>query len=322
MLVWPPGGAAELMALAPGVAVALLIVAGVWGSAFPMIKIGLEDFSAPHFTLLRHLVASLTFVPLLLVFKARMLPRRSDLPYFALLGFLGFFLYHLTLNYGSERVSAGAASLIIATAPAITAIIAALMTSDRLPPWGWFGSALSFAGVSLIVLGDGGGAAAGLGAGFNRYAWLIVIAAVATAFFSVLQRPLFTRYRPMEVAAFATWIGTIPMLLFLPGLAGEVTAAGSASLLAAVYNGVVPSAIAYTLFAFALSRTAVTVVTAWLYMVPLFGLGAAWLLLGEVPTLLTAVGGAVAVAGVVVLNLAKQRAARRTSAAAPAAVAH
>ncbi len=308
------------MALAPGVAVALLIVAGVWGSAFPMIKIGLEDFSAPHFTLLRHLVASLTFVPLLLLFKARLLPRRSDVPYFALLGFLGFFLYHLTLNYGSERVSAGAASLIIATAPAITAIIAALMTSDRLPPWGWFGSALSFAGVALIVLGDG--AAAGLGAGFNRYAWLIVIAAVATAFFSVLQRPLFTRYRPMEVAAFATWIGTIPMLLFLPGLAGAVTAAGRASLLAGVYNGVVPSAIAYTLFAFALSRTPVTVVTAWLYLVPLFGLGAAWLLLGEVPTLLTAVGGAVAVAGVVVLNVAKQRAARRTAAASRAAVAH
>src|SRR5690606_30699083 len=162
------------MGLTPMVAVALLIVAGVWGSAFPMIKIGLESFSAPHFTLLRHLVASLTFIPLLLLFRARMLPMRRDLPYFALLGFLAFFLYHLALNYGSERVSAGAASLIIATAPAITAIIAALMTSDRLPLFGWLGSALSFAGVALIVVGDATGVEAGLGVGFNRYAWLIV----------------------------------------------------------------------------------------------------------------------------------------------------
>lgn len=302
------------MGLTPTVAVALLVVAGVWGSAFPMIKLGLEDFSAPHFTLLRHLVASLTYLPLLLVFRARLLPRRADLPYFALLGLLGFFIYHLALNYGSERVSAGAASLIIATAPAMTAIIAAFLARDRLPVFGWVGSALSFAGISFIVLGDAAGAGdsagATLGGGFNAYAWFVVIAAVSTAFFAVLQRPMFARYRPLEVAAFATWVGTLPMLVFLPGLGAEVSAAGSAALGAAIYNGVLPSAIAYTLFAFALSKTSATVVTAWLYVVPLFGLLSAWLLLGEVPTGLTIVGGAVAIAGVVILNVAKQRAAR------------
>lgn len=305
------------MALTPIVAVALLIVAGVWGSAFPMIKIGLEDFSAPHFTLLRHLVASLTYLPLLLAFKARLLPRRADLPYFALLGMLGFFIYHLALNYGSERVSAGAASLIIATAPAMTAIIAAFLTRDRLPPFGWAGSALAFAGISFIVLGDSAGAGSAPGAtvtgGFNSYAWFIVIAAASTAFFAVLQRPMFARYRPIEVAAFATWVGTVPMLIFTPGLGTAVGAASGSALGAAVYNGVFPSAIAYTLFAFALSRTPVTVVTAWLYLVPLFGLLAAWLLLGEVPSTLTVIGGAVAIAGVVVLNLAKQQASKRTA---------
>jgi len=302
------------MALTPTVALALLIVAGVWGSAFPMIKLGLEDFSAPHFTLLRHLVASLTFLPLLLVFRARLLPRRADLPYFFLLGFLGFFIYHLALNYGSERVSAGAASLIIATAPAMTAIIAAFLLRDRLPLFGWLGSALAFAGISFIVLGDTGGAGSGQGGagvgGFNAYAWFIVIAAAATAFFSVLQRPMFKRYRPIEVAAFATWAGTVPMLVFVPGLGEAVATASNSALGAAIYNGVLPSATAYTLFAFALSRAPVTVVTGWLYVVPLFGLLAAWLMLGEVPSALTVVGGATAIVGVVVLNVAKQRAAR------------
>lgn len=312
------------MALTPIVVVALVIVAGVWGSAFPMIKLGLEDFSAPHFTLLRHLVATLAYLPLLLVFRAKLLPRRADLPYFALLGILGFFIYHLALNYGSVRVSAGAASLIIATAPAMTAIIAAFLVRDRLPLFGWLGSALSFAGILFIVLGDAGGAGSSPGAvvtgGFNAYAWFIVIAAAATAFFAVLQRPLFARYRPIEVAAFATWAGTVPMLVFLPGLGAAVAAASSSALGAAIYNGVFPSAIAYTLFAFALSRTSATVVTAWLYLVPFFGLLAAWLMLGEVPSPLTAVGGAIAIAGVVVLNVAKQRAARTAVPAAAKAV--
>lgn len=303
------------MAVPASVAVLLLLQAAIWGSAFPVIKLGLEDFSAPHFTLLRHLVASLAFVPLLLAFKARLWPKRRDLPYFLLLGVIGFLIYHLALNYGEQRVSAGAASLIIATAPAMTAILAAFMAGDRLPFAGWIGSAISFLGVALIVLGDGRDVLAG---GFSLYALLIVVAAVATSFFAVLQRRMFARYRPIEVAAFATWLGTVPMLAFAPGIGQELVEASSSALLAAVYNGVLPSAVAYTIFAYALSKSPVTVVTAFLYLVPVFGLVSSWLLLGEVPPLLTYLGGAIAIAGVVVLNLAKQRSARRLAAVRPA----
>ncbi len=302
------------MAVPLGIAVLLVVQAAVWGSAFPAIKIGLLDLSAPHFTLLRHLVASATFVPLLLAFRARPLPRREHLPAFLALGACGFFVYHLALNYGSVRVSAGAASLIIATAPAMTAILAAVVERDTLPALGWVGSAVSFAGVALIVLADGRQAAT---EGFTLYAWFIVLAAVATSAYAVYQRRMFAHYRPIEVAAFATWAGTLPMLAFLPGLAGAVAASGGASLGAALYAGVLPSAVAYTIFAFALSKANVTVVTAFLYLVPVFALVTAWLTLGEVPPLLTVVGGALAIAGVVVLNRAKvaARAALATTAA-------
>jgi drug/metabolite transporter (DMT)-like permease len=103
------------------------------------------------------------------------------------------------------------------------------------------------------------------------------------------------------------------MLVFLPGIGEAVTTASSSAVGATIYSGVFPSAIAYTLFAFALSRAPATIVTAWLYIVPLFALLAAWLLLGEVPSALTAVGGVIAIAGVVVLNVAKQRASQRAA---------
>lgn len=283
-----------------GVLVMLLVLAVTWGSAFPMIKLGLEGFSAPHLTLLRHLVASAAFLVVILALRGRRLPRARDLGSFALLGMLGFFVYHLALNFGELHVSAGAASLIIATAPAITAIIAAIMLGDRMPPLGWLGSAVAFSGVFLIVVGDGE-------IGFNAYALLILVAAIATAFYAVLQKRLFDRYRPIEVAAFATWAGTLPMLIFLPGLAGAVAGAPDSSLWATVYNGVFPSAFAYTLFSLALSRAPVTLVTAFLYLVPVFALGSSWLLIGEVPTLLTFAGGLVAILGIVLVNLAKQR---------------
>jgi len=294
------------------VAVLLVVQMILWGTAFPMIKIALVDLTPPHLTLLRHLVASAAFVPLLLAFRARLLPRRADVPFFLLLGFVGYTVYHLSLNYGQTQVSAGAASLIIATAPAITALLAVVMVGERLPLGGWIGSAISFVGVVLIVLGDSGGS----GLTFNVFAWLIVLGAVSTSFYAILQRRLFDRYRPIEVAAFATWAGTLPMLAFVPGLMADVAAAGAPSLLATVYIGVFPSAVAYTIFAFALSRAPVTMVAAALYMVPVFSLIASWLLVGEVPGPLTVVGGAVAIGGIVLLNVAKQRAGRVAARAA------
>lgn len=289
-----------------GLGVALLVQVILWATAFPAIKIALVDLTPPHLTLLRHLVATVAFVPLLLGFKARLFPKREDVPYFFLLGVTGYTVYHLSLNYGQTHVSAGAASLIIATAPAITALLAVFMLGERLPWLGWAGSAVSFLGVVLIVLGDNSGEVT-----FGVYAWLVVLAAVVTSLYAIMQRRLFAKYRPIEVAAFATWAGTVPMLAFIPGVYGDAAAAGQSALLATLYIGIFPSAIAYTIFSFALSKAPVTVVTAVLYLVPVFSLIASWILVDEVPGIITVFGGAVAIVGVVVLNWAKQRAARR-----------
>lgn len=291
--------------MTPAAFVSLFVLAVLWGSAFPAIKVGLEGLSVPHLTLVRHLVASACFVPVLLAMGRRMLPRRGDVPAFFLMGFAGIFVYHVALNLGELRVSAGATSLIIASAPAITALLAWWFRGERLPALGWVGSATSFLGVGLIVVGDS------RDIGLDPWALFVLLSAVATSFYFILQKPMFGRYRAVEVTAYATWAGTLPMLLFLPGLPDAIATAETSAWLAATYLGVFPSAIAYTLFAFALSLAPVTLVTAYLYSVPVFSLLFSWWVLGEVPTLLTLVGGGIAIAGIVVVNLAKGRAARR-----------
>lgn len=289
----------------PAAFFALLALAVLWGSAFPAIKVGLEGLSVPHLTLVRHLVASVCFLPVLLVMRRRLMPAARDVPAFFLMGFLGIFVYHLALNLGELRVSAGAASLIIATAPAITALLAWWLRGERLPLAGWIGSGISFVGVAMIVVGDS------RELGLNPFAFFVLLSAVATSFYFILQKPMFPRYRPVEVTAWATWAGTVPMLLFVPGLGAGLATAGTEPLAASVYLGVVPSAIAYTLFAFALSRAAVSLVSTYLYLIPVFSLLFSWWILGEVPTWLTLLGGMVAIGGIAVVNVAKQRAARR-----------
>ncbi|HEX7023038.1 MAG TPA: DMT family transporter [Trueperaceae bacterium] len=291
--------------MTPPVLIGLLVLAFLWGSAFPAIKIGLEGFSAGELALARYLVASLCFVPVLLITRNRLLPARRDIPRFLLIGFLGITIYHVALNYGEVHVTAGAASLIIATAPAITAILAYFLLGDSLPAAGWLGIAVSFAGVALIVFGEG------KELGFNPYALLVLLSSLVTSLFFVLQKPLFDRYSAIEVTAFSAWAGTLPMLVFAPGLPSALTHAGAAPLWAAVYIGVFPAALAYMLMSYAISKAPVTLVTAFLYAVPVFSLLFSWLLIGEVPSWLTLVGGAVAIGGIILVNNAKKRQAHR-----------
>jgi drug/metabolite transporter (DMT)-like permease len=283
---------------------ALLGLVVLWASAFPVIKVGLDGLDVLHLTLVRHLIASACFVPFLALTGQRLVPARRDVLPFILLGSVGIAVYHTALNAGELRVSAGATSLIIASAPAITALLARFFLGERLPLLGWLGSLISFSGIAVIVLGD----SAELG--FDPYALLILLSAFAAATYLVWQKQFFGRYRAVEVTAFATWGGTVPMLAFLPGLAADASGA-TGSLLAATYLGVFPSAVAYSLLAFTLSRTAVTLVSAYLYSIPLFALLFSWILLGEVPSLLTILGGAITIAGIVLVNRVKQGAARR-----------
>jgi drug/metabolite transporter (DMT)-like permease len=106
----------------PRALLAALVTILFWASAFAAIRAGLKGPSPGHLVLLRFLVAGSL---LLLYARARGLrpPRREDLPRLFLLGFLGITVYHTALVYGELSVSAGAASLLIATGPVFTAVL-------------------------------------------------------------------------------------------------------------------------------------------------------------------------------------------------------
>ena len=131
---------------------AVAITVFFWASAFAAISVGLQSYSPGHLALLRFLSASGALLVYAVATRMR-LPALHDLLAVLLGGFLGFTVYHVALNYGQLTVPAGTSSLLIATAPAMIALLATLFLGERLNRWGWGGIALSFAGVALIALG-------------------------------------------------------------------------------------------------------------------------------------------------------------------------
>lgn len=267
----------------------------LWSSAFAGIKAGLRGFGPGELALLRFLTASTSLG--LYAFISRMrLPRTQDLGRIALGGLFGITVYHLALNFGETAVSAGAASLIIASGPVFTAVLAHVVLGEHLTGWGWLGIAIAFSGVAIITLAEGGGLS------FEPAAALVVVAAMSTAGYFVVTKPLLVRYSPLEYTAYSMWLGTIPMLVFAPGLVGSIGSAPKSALLAAVYLGVFPGAIAYMLYSRALAKLPASVASSFLYVQPVMAAVIAWVWIREVPQALTIVGGAVALAGVTLVT--------------------
>ena len=267
-----------------------------WASAFVAIREALSSYSPGGLALLRFTIASL--VLLIYALKKKMkFPLVKDLPYFFIIGFAGITVYHVALNFGELTVTAATSSFIINSIPVLTAILSLLLFKEKIKTWKWIGILLSFIGIALISFSEGE-----VGH-FNYGILLVLMSAIGGSLYVVFQKKLLDRYNALEVTAWAIWIGTAFMLIFVPSLISDFRHATLKATMDVFYLGLFPAAISYLLWAYALSKfESATSITTYLYLSPLLTtiIGLIWI--REIPVNLALVGGLIVLSGMILAN--------------------
>ena len=272
---------------------AVIITVFAWASAFVVIRYAAHDIEPGALSLGRLLVASLALSAMMIGRKLiRMTPREWALT--ALVGVAWFAVYSVALNAGEQTVDAGTAAMLIQLAPILVGILAGFLLGEGFPRMLVIGGLVAFGGTLLI------GFATSTGRVDLAGVLLVLLSATVFSIAMVAQKVVLRRIPAVQMTWFACLIGTIACLPFAGALVRDLSVAPTLQILGVVYLGLVPTALAFSTWAYALSHTAAGKLGVTTFAVPPITILLGWLFLGEVPPMLAIVGGAVSLVGVAI----------------------
>ena len=250
-----------------------LAVVAVWGTNFAVIKSALSHLPPFTFATLRFLFA---FLPAAFFLKRPQVPWRNLAAYGILIGVGQFGVLYFAID---GRISPGLASLVVQSQVFFTIGLAIWLKGERLNLRQGIALVLAAAGLAVILSNvDATTTSVGLG--------LVLVAALSWALGNMVQRA--TPEAPS--LAFVVWASlfSIPPLLVLalvfegaPAMVSAVATMTPVVWAELLYQSVGNTLFGYAAWGWLLARHPAAVVSPWALLVPVFGLTASALALGE-----------------------------------------
>ena len=283
----------------------LIAVPAIWGGTFVGGKIVVASLTPLMGSFARYVIACIALLAAAFVLEGG-LPKLTQRQLGAtfVLGLFGVFAYNLFFMGALEKLPGSRAALIIALNPAITIAISAVALRERLSAVRWIGVAVALFGVAIVVSrGDLGSLASGsIGAGE-----LLMFGAVSSwALYTVIGRKVLGGLSPLAATNYAAMWGTVLLAAVSSPQLASLTAAQFdwQVVVSLLYLGVCGTALAFVWYYMSVKKFGAGRASIFNNLVPVFGVTISVLLLGEalLPSML--IGGAVTIAGVMMVSRA------------------
>lgn len=278
---------------------ALFVVLSVlWGTAFMVIKAGLEFIPPVLFAALRYDIAGVIMLVYAVMVTDYWRPRsRADWVTVGVGAVLIIALYNAFLFVGEQGVTSGVAAILVAMNPILaTGFSRVFLADERLSVVGLVGLLLGFIGVALVVNVDPGNLLT------SELVWpgLVLLAAASIAFGSVLVQRIGAGISTEGMVAWSCAIGAVLLHVISMGVLRESFSDVEVSVgavFAVVYLAVFASAVGYFIYFDLLDRLGSIEINLVSYANPVPAGIAGWLALNEGLTLNSVVGFVLIFAG-------------------------
>jgi drug/metabolite transporter (DMT)-like permease len=269
----------------------------VWGAQFPFTKPALEVIPPFTFTLFRFLLAILVLLPL--AGKSWLvLLRGRDRYQIAVLGLMGFCIAQVSQSLALKMSLASDISLLSICQPLWIAILARFWLQENLSLQGKIGFAIAIVGVLIIQWPRNGYSSLAFDRIIGNAVYMIT--GFSWAYYNVKGKALMDRYPPLATTSAAGIVGTICIFPFavFEWLTGNSVDLTWAAVSGVAYAGLLATAIGFAVLFWALVHVRATHAAIMMYLQPLAGVLIAWLLLGEMITVVFLIGAMCVLFGV------------------------
>ncbi|MBC7108491.1 MAG: EamA family transporter [Methanomassiliicoccales archaeon] len=281
---------------------ALIASSFIWGTSFVSAKIGVEHVDPFLFSLLRFALASFVLLLILIVTKRFSWRLFENKLIWAIAGFnaVALELQHL----GMTMTSATNAVLLIDINVVFVAIIAFFILVEEISKKVILGLASGLIGV--VIVSTNGDLSAILTGSFLGNV-MVFCAGVLWAFYIVYQKEVLMREQDILLVTCAVILTTTIILLPLTFLFTgdyQIDVPGGVS---AIYTGIICTSLAFLLYNYGLKGMGATMASIILLLEIIFAMIFAFLILQEIPTVATWIGGGFIIFAIAVISMNRNR---------------
>lgn len=276
----------------------LLLLGAIWGASFLFMRVAANDFGAVPLVEVRLALGAVVLLPFLwharTQFPARLWPK------LALIGAINSALPFVLFAWAAQRAPAGVGAIANAMTVLFTALVGALFFHEQIGKHRAIALLVGFGGVVVLASGKTEGASIG---------WAVAAGVGAAFLYGIginLVRRHLTGLPPAAVAAATLGCSAVLLLPFAIAT-WPTTAIPPRSWASAAALGVVCTGLAFVSYYRLIARIGASRASTVTYLIPLFGVAWAWLLLDEPLTLTMGIAGALILGSVAYSQRAASR---------------